>query len=207
MVDSAAKAAADRICDKQRALTDETETHSSATDPAYAPERELFGGYSHQEIWDRVHEVIDPAALGRAAEAWRANATALADAFQAFADATNREFAHWSGDSADAALHATREFIRAGTEAQEVCHTVQRLFELNCDAAQAVRAAIPAPQQYRPLDDPAAEAIHGGQRRMDHDMTAATVQADVQDTMTYVYTPTMPATGDRVPRFSEGNQR
>ncbi|WP_433198547.1 hypothetical protein ACQP1G_04230 [Nocardia sp. CA-107356] len=202
MADSATKAAADAIRAQQRALADSAGSASGGTDPAYAPERELFGAFTHQEIWDLVHEVIDPAALGRVADAWRANATAVAEAFQAFSDATNREFAHWSGRSADAAVRATREFVRVGSEAHDVCRAVQRLMELNSDAAQAIRAAIPPPSQYRALEDPAAEAIHGGQRRMDHDMAAATAQADVQDTMTYVYTPTMPASGDRVPRFT-----
>ncbi|WP_062983644.1 hypothetical protein [Nocardia anaemiae] len=202
MADSVTRAAADAIRVQQRAVAASAGSASGGTDPAYAPERELFGAYTHQEIWDLVHEVIDPAALGRVADAWRANATAVAEAFQAFSDATNREFAHWSGRSADAAQRATREFVRAGTEAHDVCHAVQRLMELNSDAAQAIRAAIPPPPQYRALEDPAAEAIHGGQRRMDHDMAAATAQADVQDTMTYVYTPIMPASGDRVPRFT-----
>ncbi|WP_330250691.1 hypothetical protein OG874_31415 [Nocardia sp. NBC_00565] len=202
MADSATRAAADAIRAQQRALANSVGSASGGTDPAYVPERELFGGYTHQEIWDQVHEVIDPAALGRVADAWRANAAAIAEAFQAFSDATNREFARWSGRSADAALRATREFVRAGAEAHDVCRAVQRLMELNSDAAQAIRAAIPPPSQYRALEDPAAEAIHGGQRRMDHDMAAATAQADVQDTMTYVYTPIMPASGDRVPRFT-----
>jgi hypothetical protein len=73
--------------------------------------------------------------------------------------------------------------------------------ELNSDAAQTVRGAIAPPQRYRPLADPAAEAVYGGKRRMEHDSAAADIEADVRDTMTYVYTPTMPATGDCVPRF------
>ncbi|NEW39538.1 hypothetical protein GV792_08160 [Nocardia cyriacigeorgica] len=172
------------------------------TDPAYAPEREHFIGYTHQEIWDRVHEVMDPALLDRAAAVWRANAVALGEAFRVFGDATNREFARWSGHTADAAARATGEFVHAGTDTHEVCAAVAALLELDRDAAQTVRAAIPPPQPYCPLDDPAAEAIHGGQRRMDHDIAAAAVTADVQDLMTHVYSPAIPASGDRVPRFA-----
>lgn len=175
---------------------------SGDVDPPYAPEREHFIGYTHQEIWDRVHEVMDPAALDRTAAVWRANAGALAEAFRVFGDATNREFARWSGRTADAAAQATREFIRAGTDAHEVCAAVAGLLELDRDAAQTIRAAIPPPQPYRPLADPAAEAVHGGQRRMDHDIAAAAVIADVQDLMTHVYSPAIPASGDRVPRFA-----
>ncbi|WP_406233767.1 hypothetical protein [Nocardia sp. NBC_01009] len=198
----AARAAAADIRTRQQLLTNDAATASAGTDPAFAPERERFGAYTHREIWDLVHETLDPAALGEVAAGWESNAVALAEAFQIFSDTANREFARWSGRSADAALQATRAFVQVGTEAHEVCRTVQRLMELNCEAAQTIRAAIPPPKEYRPLEDPAAEAVHGGQRRMEHDIAAATTQADVQGTMTYVYTPTMPASGDRVPRFT-----
>ncbi|MGX1771184.1 hypothetical protein ACWIGW_03665 [Nocardia brasiliensis] len=195
MADSAARAAAAHIRQELAGL------RTGATDPAYAADRELFGSYTHQEIWELVREPLNPAALGQVAAAWLANAGALAEAFQAFSDATNREFARWSGQTADAALRATREFVRTGIEAQEVCRAVARLMELNGDAAQTIRSAIPPPDPYRPLDDPAAEAVYGGKRRMAHDSAAADVEADVRDTMTYVYAPTMPASGDCVPQF------
>ncbi|GAA5044804.1 hypothetical protein [Nocardia callitridis] len=190
-----AKAAADGIRQELAGFTDHT------VDPAYAPDRELFGGYGHQEIWDRVHDALDPTALGQTADAWQANADTVAEAFQQFSDAANREFARWSGHTADAAVLATREFVRAGAATHDVCRAVGRLMELNGDAAQTVRDAIAPPEQYRPLADPAAEAVYGGQRRMAHDSAAADREADVRDTMTYVYSPTMPASGDRVPRF------
>ncbi|WP_306796092.1 hypothetical protein [Nocardia sp. XZ_19_369] len=196
MADSAARAAAEHIRQELAGL------RSGTTDPAYAPERERFGSYSHQEIWDLVHEALDPAALGHASAVWQSNADAIAEAFQAFSDTANREFARWSGRAADAALRATRQFVLAGTDAHDVCRAVARLLELNCDAAQAIRAAIPPPVPYRPLDDPAAEAVYGGKRRMAHDSAAADIEADVRDTMTYVYAPTMPASGNHVPRFT-----
>ncbi|WP_084654200.1 hypothetical protein [Nocardia altamirensis] len=195
MADSAARAAADSIRRELAGL------RTGATDSAYAPDRERFGSYSHQEIWELVHEVLDPAALGHVAAAWQANASAVAEAFQAFSDAANREFARWSGRTADAATRATREFASSGAEAHDVCRAVARLMELNCDAAQTIRGAIPPIEPYRPLEDAAAEAVYGGKRRMEHDSAAAAVEADVRDTMTYVYTPTMPASGDRVPSF------
>ncbi|QIS16130.1 hypothetical protein [Nocardia arthritidis] len=200
MADSTARAAADRI---RARLAARPESPSGGTDPAYAPEREHFGGYTHQEIWDLVHEALDPAALGRVVEAWQAGADAVAEAFQAFSDTVNREFANWSGRTAAAAGQATREFVMAGIDAHETARAIQQLMELNCDAAQTIRAAIPAPQPYLPLADPAAEAALGGRRRMEYDIAAAAAQADAQDTMTYVYTPTMPASGDRVPRFTD----
>lgn len=176
---------------------------TAGTDPPYAPERECFGSFTHQEIWDRVHEVLDPGALGAAAAAWKSNADAVEAAFATFADTVRREFTGWSGDSAHAAWQATQEFLRTGESTQQVCRAVQRLMEGNSDAAQILRAALVAPQPYRPLADPAAEVVHGGRRRMEHDIAAAAATADAQDAMTTLYLPTIPASGDRVPSFPE----
>lgn len=202
MADPAARAHAEAIDARRRALLAGLESRGGGTDPAYAPEREHFGAYTHQEIWELVREVLDPTALGRLAAAWRTGADTLAEAFQTFSDAVNREFPQWSGRAAAAAEQTTREFIAAGTEASDACRAIHRLMELNCDAAQTIRDAIPAPRHYLPLADPVAETALGGQRRMAHDIEAAAAQADAQDTMTYVYTPTMPASGDQVPRFA-----
>lgn len=201
MVDPAARAAAEEIVARGRALADAAETCGAETEPAYATERERFAAYTHAEIWRQVREPLDPAALGETAEAWRTGADTLAEAFQTFADATTREFARWSGTSAESAGQATRAFVARGIQAHEVCRTVQRLIELDRDVAQTVRAAIPPPARYVPLADPVAEAVLGGRRRLEHERSATEVEAEVRDIMTYVYAPTMPATGDRVPRF------
>lgn len=177
----------------------------AGTDPPYAPERECFGSFTHQEIWDRVHQVLDPGALATAAAAWQSNADAVADAFAAFTDTTRLEFERWSGHSADAARQATQEFVAGGDETHAACRALQRLMEANCEAAQTLRSALAPPQPYRPLDDPAAEAVHGGRRRMDHDIAAAAAAADAQDAMTTIYNPTLPASGDRVPRFPDAS--
>ncbi|MEV0249262.1 hypothetical protein AB0H76_21870 [Nocardia sp. NPDC050712] len=203
MLDDTAAAAADEIRVRQRALAADAETAGAGTDPGYVPELERFGGYSHQEIWDRVHEELDPAALGAAAAAWQAGATALGAAFETFAAGTTRAFADWTGRSADSALRATQDFIAEGLGAQAVCDTVRRLLELNSDAAQTIRSAIPPPQPYLALTDPVAEAVHGGRRRMEHDLSAAAAQAEARDVLTYLYNPTMPATGASVPRFAQ----
>lgn len=173
------------------------------TDPPYAPERECFGSYSHQEIWDRVHETLDPGALGTTAAAWKSNADGVAAAFAVFADTVQREFGRWSGHTAGAARQATRDFIDRGNATHDVCRALQRIMEGNSEAAQTLRSAIGPPLPYRPLDDPAAEAVHGGRRRMDHDIASAAATADAQDAMTTIYTPTLPASGDRVPRFPD----
>ncbi|BCK58859.1 hypothetical protein [Nocardia wallacei] len=172
-------------------------------DPPYVPDRELFGAHTHQELWDHVHEALDPGALGQAADAWHRNAELVGEAFRAFSDSTDAEFARWSGQARDAALRATRALVARGTAMSEVCAAVHRLLESDAEAAQAIRDAIPPPPPpYQPLEDPVAEAVHGGRRRMEYDLRAASALADARDVMAYVYNPTMPASGDRVPRFA-----
>jgi hypothetical protein len=171
-------------------------------DPAYVPDREVFGAYTHQEIWNLVHEVLDPTALGHVADTWHGNAELVGEAFRTFADTVNAEFARWTGHTGTAAQAATREFIGHGLHAQDVCTVLHRLLASDADAAQAIRDALdPPPGLYQPLDDPAAEVVHGGRRRMEHDVAAAAALAHARDTMTYVYNTTLPASGDRVPRF------
>ncbi|MCM6774826.1 hypothetical protein NDR87_25630 [Nocardia sp. CDC159] len=172
-------------------------------DPPYVPDREVFGAFTHQEIWDRVHEALDPSALGRVADSWRRHAELLGEAFRVFSDSVNDEFARWSGHAYEVAWKSTRDFVGRGLALPEVCDTLQRLMEANAEAAQAIRNALPPPPPpYRPLDDQAAEAVHGGQRRMAYDLAAASALADARDVLTYVYNPTLPASGDRVPRFA-----
>ena len=171
-------------------------------DAPYVPDREMFGGYTHRELWDRVHEVVDPGALGAAGDSWRRTADLVGEAFRTFSDSTNAEFARWSGRARDAAQQATRDFVECAGAVAETCGVLAHLLEADADAVQAIRDAMaPPPPPYRPLDDPAAEAVHGGHRRMAHDMRVADAQAAARDTMTTVYNPTLPVSGDRVPRF------
>ncbi|MFI5781701.1 hypothetical protein [Nocardia sp. NPDC051570] len=172
-------------------------------DPPYVPDREVFGAFTHQEIWDLVHEALDPAALGRIADSWRRQAELVGEAFRVFSDSVNGELARWRGQTQDVAQRTTREFVDRGLALPDVCDTLQRLMAANAEAAQSIRDAIPPPPPpYRPLTDPTAEAVHGGQRRMAHDLAAAAALADARDVLTHVYNPTLPASGDRVPRFA-----
>lgn len=175
---------------------------SGDTDPPYAPEREHFGGYTHQQIWDLVHDALDPLALGRTATAWHSCADTVGDAFAAFTHSTRRSLSRASGQTAEAAWRATLDVAHLGDRTHEVCREVAERMDSNIEAAQTLRGAIPEPLEYCPLDDAAAEAVHGGKRRMEHDTAAAESTAAVQNTMTSVYTPTIPASGDRVPRFA-----
>ncbi|KZM70868.1 hypothetical protein IU500_04765 [Nocardia terpenica] len=174
-----------------------------AAEPSLVPDREVFGAYTHEEIWELVRETLDPAALGAAAESWRRHAELIDRAFRAFAANTEAELAHWTGPVADQTRRVTRDFVARGLAAAATCAALHRLMASNAEAAQSIRGALlPPPAPYRPLPDPAAEAVHGGRRRMEHDLEAAAALADARDVMTYVYNATLPASGDRVPRFA-----
>ncbi|MGF6886336.1 hypothetical protein ABIA39_000303 [Nocardia sp. GAS34] len=175
---------------------------SAGTDSAFVADREQFNGYSHQQIWDQVHEKISPDLLGQIASHWGDRAQKLHDLFDTFGQGVKREFAEWSGAFAESAQHSANTFLTASSEAHGSALTVQRLMELNSSAAQTVRAAIPPPPPpYKPDPDPAKEAADGGARLRTYQSAASSAQAEVQDTMNFVYNPTIPASGDAVPRF------
>ncbi len=174
----------------------------AGSDSAYVADREQFNGYTHQQIWDQVHEKIDPGSLGQIASHWGDRAQNLHDLFDAFGQSVKREFAEWSGAFADSAQQSTNTFMTTSSDAYGTATTVQRLMELNSSAAQTVRAAIPPPAPpYKPDQDPAKEAADGGARLRAYQTQVSAAQAEVQDTMNFVYNPTIPASGDAVPRF------
>ncbi|PSR64391.1 hypothetical protein C8258_22075 [Nocardia sp. MDA0666] len=174
---------------------------ASRFDPPFVADREVYGSYSHRQLWELVHEALDPAALGEAAAAWQRQADAVAAAFRTFADTTHAEFERWSGHARAAAEPATAAFVERGAAAAEVCTRLRHLLEADAEAAQSIRDALPAPSNYVPLPDPVAEVVHGGARRMTHDIAAAAALADARDIMTFRYNTTLAASGDRVPRF------
>ncbi|WP_227979485.1 hypothetical protein [Nocardia spumae] len=178
----------------------------SSVDPPFVTDREVYGGYSHDQLWDLVHEALDPAALGEVAQGWQQQADTVGAAFRTFADATRGEFERWSGRARAAAEPATDAFVAQGTAVAAVCTRIHRLMESNAEAAQSIRDALPAPRTYLPLADPIAEAVHGGIRRMAHDIAAAAALADARDIMTFRYNHTLVASGDRVPRFTPAPQ-
>ncbi|MFQ6228970.1 hypothetical protein [Nocardia sp. NPDC002869] len=178
-------------------------TAGAGTDPAYVPDREVFGAYTHQQIWDLVHEELAPAELSRLAETWGHTATAVETAFDEFARDLTRLSGDWSGLAAVAAARAAAAFVRAGDDAVAVCRVVEQLLSADSAAAESVRAAIPPPPgPYLPDPDPAVEAAAGVQRRTAYNTAAATLTAEAQDAMTFGYNPTIPASGDAVPRFA-----
>ncbi|WP_174552082.1 hypothetical protein [Nocardia sienata] len=178
-------------------------TAGAGTDPAYVPDREVFGAYTHQQIWDLVQEVLAPAELSRLADTWGHTATAVETAFDEFARDLARFSGDWSGLAAVAAARAAATFVQAGDDAVAVCHVVENLLSADSAAAESVRAAIPPPPSpYLPDPDPAVEAATGARRRTTYNTAAATLTAEAQDAMTFGYNPTIPASGDAVPRFT-----
>ncbi|WP_416564358.1 hypothetical protein [Nocardia testacea] len=178
-------------------------TAGAGTDPAYVPDREVFGGYTHQQIWDLVHEALAPADLSRLADTWGHTATAVETAFDEYVRDLTRFSGDWSGLAAVGAAEAAAAFVRAGDDAVAVCRVVEQKLAADSAAAEAVRAAIPPPPApYLPDPDPAVEAATGAQRRMAYNTAAAALTAQAQDAMAFGYNPTIPASGDAVPRFT-----
>lgn len=178
-------------------------TAGAGTDPAYVPDREVFGAYTHQQIWDLVHEELAPAELSRLADTWGHTATTVETAFDEFARDLTRFSGDWSGLAAVAAARAAAAFVLAGDDAVAVCRVVEQKLSADSTAAESVRAAIPPPPgPYLPDPDPAVEAAAGAQRRTAYNTAAATLTAEAQDAMTFGYNPTIPASGDAVPRFT-----
>ncbi|MBY8855398.1 hypothetical protein K7711_02810 [Nocardia sp. CA2R105] len=161
----------------------------------------MFDSYAHQQIWDLVHEKLDPAAMGQIASGWSKVQDKIHEVFDTFSKEVKREFAEWSGEFAAAAQKSADAFVSAGGDAYQTAYTVQRLMDLNADAASTVKAAIPPPPAaYKPNPDPAKEAANGA-ARTSYNTQAAALTADARDAMNNIYNPTMPASGDGVPRF------
>ena len=193
---------ADDIRMQESELAHTTGFGPAGVDAAYVAAREQFNCYTHQQIWDLVHEKISPDALGQIASHWSDRAQKLHDLFDTYSQAVKREFAEWSGTFATSAQQSTNAFLAASADAHGTALTVQRLMDLNSSAAQNVRASIPPPPPpYKPDPDPAKEAADGGARLRTYQNQASAAQAGVQDTMNFVYNPTIPASGDSVPRF------
>ncbi len=172
-----------------------------AHDPPYVADREVYGTYSHVQLWNLVHETLDPTALGEAASTWQYQADAVGSAFRTFADSVRAEFERWSGRARATAEPITEAFIARGGSTAEICALLREVMEADAEAAQTIRDSLPEPRDYLPLSDSVAEAVHGGVRRMAHDIAAAATLADARDIMTFRYNSTLAASGDRIPRF------
>ncbi|MQY23836.1 WXG100 family type VII secretion target [Nocardia macrotermitis] len=181
---------------------------AAGVDGAYVADREQFNSYTHQQIWDLVHEKLSPDALGQTASHWSDRAQKLHDLFDEYSRVVKRELAEWSGEAAESAQKAISTLLSASEETHSTATTVQRLMDLNSSAAQTVKAAIPPPAApYQEDSNPAKEAAEGAAQRTAYNTAAAEAEAGVRDTMNFVYNPTMPASGDSVPRFVAPQQQ
>ena len=177
-------------------------TTRTGTDPAYVPDREVFDAYTHQQIWELARERLAPAELRRVADAWGRTADTVESAFDEHARELTRLSGEWSGVAAAAAMQAATALVQAGDDTVVVCRALRQLMTANSDAAESVRAAVPRlPDPFRPDPDSAVEAATGAQRRTAYNLATAAATASAQDAMTFGYNPTIPASGDSVPRF------
>ena len=193
---------ADDIRQQESQLAHVSGFTKAGVDPAYVADRESFNGYRHQQIWDLVHQQLDPNALGQIASAWGDRAQKLHDLFDTFHQDVQRELSSWSGTFATTAQQSAQSFVTAAAESHDSALTVQRLMDLNSSAAQTVKAAIPPPPApYTPNPDPAKEAADSGRALRAYQDKAAAAEAEAQDTCNHIYNPTLPASGDSVPRF------
>lgn len=193
---------ADDIRQQESQLAHVSGFAKAGVDAAYVPDRESFNGYRHQQIWNLVHEKLDPNALGQVASAWADRAQKLHDLFETFHQEVQREISSWSGAFADTTQQSVAAVVTAGGESHDSALTVQRLMELNSSAAQTVKGAIPPPPApYVPNPDPAREAADSGRALRAYQNKAAASEAEAQDACNHIYNPTLPASGDGVPRF------
>lgn len=190
------------ISQEAQVLAARAQQAARGTDPPYVPDREVFDAYTHQQIWDLVYKSLNPEALGQISSSWKAVGDRLEDVFDTFSAEVRRESAEWSGSFAIRAQSSTDAFVLDAASTQRTCQHVEQLMGLNSSAAQNIRASILEPKPpYVPDPDPAVEAADGGGRRRRYNETVAELTADAQDTMNYLYNPTLPASGDSVPRF------
>ncbi len=193
---------ADDIRQQESQLAHVSGFTTAGVDTAYVPDREAFNGYRHQQIWNLVHQNLDPDALGQAASAWSDRAQNLHDLFETFHQTVQHELSSWSGTFANSAEQHANAYVTAAVESHDSALTVQRLMELNSSAAQTVKGAIPPPPAaYVPNPDPAKEAADCGRALRAYQDKAAAAEADAQDACNHIYNPTLPASGDSVPKF------
>ncbi|WP_425296103.1 hypothetical protein, partial [Nocardia abscessus] len=115
------------------------------TDPAYAPNVEIFDNLTHTEIHAGV-QLLDPAILAGGRQAWGDAAAHLADAiFQAHTEIRAVIADGWRGSAATSADAVVRVFEQSGQDLADVFAVVAQRHGEASHAAQALRAAVPDP--------------------------------------------------------------
>ncbi|UAK34938.1 hypothetical protein K8O92_14560 [Nocardia asteroides] len=173
------------------------------TDPAYAPNVEMFDNLTHTEIHAKV-QLLDPAVLAGGKQAWSDAAAHLADAiFQAHTGIRAAIADGWRGSAAKNADAVVRVFEQSGQDLADVFAVVSQRLGQASDAAEALRAAVSEPSADAPdlagalLDPSRATSNVEGQKASEH------ARQDVVRAMNDIYAGVFVQTGTDVPAFPD----
>ncbi|MFE7745279.1 WXG100 family type VII secretion target [Nocardia sp. NPDC057455] len=177
------------------------------TDPAYAPNVEVFDNLTHAEIHAKV-QLLDPAVLSGGRQAWSDAAAHLADAvFQAHNEIRAAIADGWRGSAAKSADAVVRVFEQSGQDLADVFAVVSQRLGQASDAAEALRAAVTEPPTAAPdlagalLDPSQATSNVEGQKASEH------ARQDVVRAMNDIYAGVFAQTGTDVPAFPDEADR
>ncbi|MFG3620024.1 hypothetical protein [Nocardia sp. NPDC047654] len=177
------------------------------TDPAYAPNVEVFDNLTHTEIHAKV-QLLDPAVLSGGTQAWSAAAAHLADAvFQAHTEIRAAIADGWRGSAAKSADAVVRVFEQSGQDLADVFAVVSQRLGQASDAAEALRAAVTEPPTAAPdlagalLDPSRATSNVEGQKASEH------ARQDVVRAMNDIYAGVFVQTGTDVPAYPDEADR
>ncbi|MFI9410968.1 WXG100 family type VII secretion target [Nocardia gamkensis] len=177
------------------------------TDPAYAPNVEVFDNLTHSEIHAKV-QLLDPAVLSGGTQAWSDAAAHLAEAvFQAHTEIRAAIADGWRGSAAKSADAVVRVFEQSGQDLADVFAVVSQRLGQASDAAEALRAAVTEPPTAAPdlagalLDPSRATSNVEGQKASEH------ARQDVVRAMNDIYAGVFVQTGTDVPAYPDEADR
>ncbi|WP_040798021.1 PPE domain-containing protein [Nocardia higoensis] len=173
------------------------------TDPAYAPNAEVFDGLTHAEIFRNV-QAIDPSLLSAGAQSWQATATGLADAVsQAHTEIRGAIADGWRGAASSTAAAAVAAFELQGRQLADVMAVVSQRLVRAAEAAEALRSAVGMPSAAQP--DLAAALLDPAQAtaNVDTQKTVEGERLDVVRAMDTIYIPAFLGVGVDVPAFPD----
>ncbi|GAA3843116.1 hypothetical protein GCM10022243_06970 [Saccharothrix violaceirubra] len=109
------------------------------------PEGHRWSGYSHQELYEKIHAGPGPQASFASIERWAGIADALTDIDADLHEGILRSGAHWEGTAADQARHTMNPLASWAGNAREGADTMKLSAELQADYIAKARAEMPAP--------------------------------------------------------------
>ncbi|WP_278261339.1 hypothetical protein [Nocardia sp. AG03] len=184
---------------------------NAGLDANFVATQENFGAYSHADIYQHA-QALNVEGLRTAHSLWSAECTRLSDLSQSlqFSLLGLMNQGQWQGRSGDAARAAVAALGAATRQIGEVFSTVSDRLDAAAWAAEATRLAVPPPTSSTGVsldpDDPTSMIIPGlvnpETATTDQDARAA-AENTARVTMSTIYAPSFPTTGDSVPAFSE----